>query len=66
MGGSLEALLLNMSLDEQNEYKRKSNKMKNKRIRWSWLPEVRKVLEAGSYVGYYVEYKLNNGDVERE
>lgn len=64
MGGSLEALLLNMSLDEQNEYKRKIKNVGNKRIRWSWLPDVRNVLEAGSYVGYYVEYKLNNGDVE--
>lgn len=64
MGGSLEALLMNMSLDEQNEYKRKSNKVGNKRIHWSWLPEVRKVLEAGSYVGFYVEYRLNNGVVE--
>lgn len=66
MGGSLEALLLNMSLDEQNEYKRKSNKIGNKRIHWSWLPEVRKVLEAGSYVGSYVECKLNHEDVEGE
>lgn len=64
MGGSLENLFDGMSLDEQGEYKGRQKKemVGRGKIRWCWLPDVRKVVEGGSAIGAFVERKLNEGN----
>jgi hypothetical protein len=59
MGGNLEALLGELTLDDQQLCHIKAMKDPKKRINWTWLPDVRKVLEPGSYVGMAINNVLN-------
>lgn len=42
MGGSLEALMDGLTVDEKKEWGTRNEG--NKRVNWKWLPEVRKVI----------------------
>lgn len=66
MGGNLQELMKGMSIDQKNNFEKQQTDLNSynskkvvRRIRWCWLPDVRKILDPGSAMGTLVENKLN-------